>query len=115
MSELPRKYSSFAIDTAPDLDGYVLVQPPTVGAELVRVPLDALAARSGRVTLVSGVAVVNTALVAANTNIQLTVQSLGTVTTPKTVAVTARTANTSFTITSSDLTDTSIVAWSLMP
>jgi hypothetical protein len=51
--------------------------------------------------------------VTANSRILLTVQSLGTVTAPKAVAVTARTAATSFTITSADNTDTSVVAYEI--
>jgi hypothetical protein len=65
----------------------------------------------GTATLSSGAATVSTALVTANSLIFLTAQSLGTVSTPKTLAVTARTASTSFTITSADNTDTSVVAW----
>jgi hypothetical protein len=68
-------------------------------------------ARSGVVTLVAGAAVVANTSVTATTRIQLTAQSLGTVTAPKALAVTARTAATSFTITSADATDTSVVHW----
>ena len=68
----------------------------------------------GAATLVLGVATVTNANVAANSRIHLTVQSLGTVTAPKAVAVTARTVGTSFTITSADLTDTSVVAWEIV-
>lgn len=68
-------------------------------------------ATSGVVTLAGGTAVVPTNKIAANSRVQLTVQSLGTVTAPQPVAVTARTAGTSFTITSADATDTSVVAW----
>lgn len=68
-------------------------------------------ATSGVATLVAGTVTVNTDKVAANSRIQLTVQSLGTVADPKPVAVTARVAGTSFTIRSSDATDTSVVAW----
>jgi hypothetical protein len=69
-------------------------------------------ARMGVATLVGGSAVVtSTNVVSATSRIFLTVQSLGTVTAPKAVAVTARTANVSFTITSSDVTDTSVVAY----
>lgn len=68
-------------------------------------------ATSGVVTLAAGAATVPTDKVAANSRIQLTVQALGTVTSPKAVAVTGRTAGTSFTITSADATDTSQVAW----
>lgn len=67
----------------------------------------------GVATLVAGTVTVNTSAVAATSRIQLTVQSLGTVTAPKAIAVTARTAGTSFTITSADATDTSVVAWEI--
>jgi hypothetical protein len=68
-------------------------------------------ATMGIATMVSGTKTVSTTKVTANSRIYLTVQSLGTVTTPKTVCVTARTAGTSFTISSADNTDTSVVAW----
>jgi hypothetical protein len=70
-------------------------------------------ARQGVSTMVAGTVTVANTSVTANTRIQLTVQSLGTVTAPKAVAVTARVAGTSFTITSADATDTSVVAWDL--
>jgi hypothetical protein len=70
-------------------------------------------ARMGVATLVAGTVVVANTSVTANTRIQLTIQSLGTVTTPKAIGVTARTAATSFTITSADATDTSVIAWEL--
>lgn len=65
----------------------------------------------GTATLVGGSAVVATTAVTATSKIILTVQSLGTVAAPKAIAVTARTPGTSFTITSADNTDTSVVAW----
>lgn len=68
----------------------------------------------GVATLVGGTVTVNTTKVTANSRIFLTVQSLGTITVPKAVAVTARSAGTSFTITSADATDTSVVAWLLV-
>jgi hypothetical protein len=71
-------------------------------------------ARMGTATLVLGVSVVSNTSVTANSRIFLSVESLGTVTVPTVVAVTARTAGTSFTITSSNLTDTSVVAWFIM-
>lgn len=71
-------------------------------------------ARMGTSTLSAGSVVVSNTSVTANTRIFLTVQSLGTVAAPKAVAVTARSANTSFTITSADATDTSVVAWMLV-
>lgn len=69
--------------------------------------------RHGVATLVTGAKVVTTTAVTASSRIFLTTQSLGTVTAPKPIAVTARTAGTSFTITSSDATDTSTVAWEI--
>lgn len=65
----------------------------------------------GVVTLSGGTATVNTTKVTANSRIVLSVQSLGTVSLPTVVGVTARTAGTSFTITSASLTDTSLIAW----
>lgn len=69
---------------------------------------------SGIATMVAGTVTVNTAAVTATTRIMLTTQVLGTVTAPKAIAVTARVASTSFTITSEDATDTSDVAWVLV-
>lgn len=71
-------------------------------------------AKMGTATLSGGTVTVSTTAVTASSRIFLTVQSLGTVTTPKAIAVTARTAGTSFVITSADATDTSVVAWMLV-
>lgn len=71
-------------------------------------------ATMGVATMAGGTVTVATNKVTANSRIQLTVQSLGTVTAPKAVAVTARTPGTSFVITSSDATDTSVVAWHIV-
>lgn len=68
-------------------------------------------ATMGTATLVLGTATVNTTKVTANSRIFLCSESLGTITSPVAVAVTARTAGTSFTITSANLTDTSVIAW----
>lgn len=68
-------------------------------------------ATMGVATLVAGTVTVNTTKVTANSRIILTTQSLGTVAVPTEIAVTARTAATSFTITSASVTDTSVVAW----
>jgi hypothetical protein len=68
---------------------------------------------AGRVTLVGGTATVTTTRIGANSNVILNTQTLGTVTRPKHVGVTARVAGTSFTITSDDATDTSIVSWEI--
>lgn len=67
--------------------------------------------RHGKVTLAAGAATVTDANVTANTEIHLTAQVLGTVTVPTALAVTARSAGTSFTITSANVVDTSVVAW----
>lgn len=68
-------------------------------------------ATSGVATLVAGTVTVNTTKVTAVSRIQLTAQNLGTIVTPAALAVSARSAGTSFTILSSDITDTSDVAW----
>lgn len=68
-------------------------------------------AKMGTAILAAGAVTVSTTAVTSTSRILLTVQSLGTVTTPTAVAVTARTAGTSFTITSAGATDTSTVAW----
>ncbi len=70
-------------------------------------------AKQGIATLVAGTVTVANTSVTANSRIQLTAQSLGTVTTPQALAVTARTAATSFTITSAGNTDTSVVAYEI--
>lgn len=61
-------------------------------------------------TLVAGTVTVGESTVTTNTRIFATVQSLGTVAAPKAIAVTARVASTSYTLTSSDATDTSVIA-----
>jgi hypothetical protein len=71
-------------------------------------------ATSGTATLVAGTVTVPTNKVTATSRIQLTPQALGTVTSPKSVGVTARTAGTSFVITSADPTDTSPVGWTII-
>lgn len=68
-------------------------------------------AKMGVATLVAGTVVVSTTAVTANSRIFLTYQSLGTITVPSSLGVSARTAGTSFTILSADVTDTSVVAW----
>jgi hypothetical protein len=70
-------------------------------------------AKQGVATLSGGSVVVSNTSVTATSRIILTAQSLGTVTAPKALAVTARSAGTSFTITSADATDTSIVAYEI--
>lgn len=71
-------------------------------------------AKMGTAVLVAGTVTVSTTAVTANSRIFLTAQVLGTVADPKALAVTARVNGTSFTITSSDNTDTSTVAWMMV-
>lgn len=71
-------------------------------------------ATMGVATLSGGLVGVATTKVTANSRIFVTVQSLGTVTVPKAVAVTSRIAGSIFTITSADATDTSTVAWMIV-
>ena len=68
----------------------------------------------GVATLVGGTATVNSSIVTAKSRIFLQQQALGTVTAAKAMAVTARVVGTSFTITSADATDTSVVAWEIV-
>lgn len=68
-------------------------------------------AKMGVAILSGGTATVSTTAVAASSRIMLTPQSLGTISRPTGVGVTARTPGTSFVITSSDITDTSTIAW----
>ena len=67
----------------------------------------------GRATLAAGTVTVNHPAVTAASNIMLTAQSLGTVTAPQALAVTARVAGTSFTVTSGANDDTSVVAYEI--
>lgn len=71
-------------------------------------------ATMGVATLVGGTVVVSTTEVTANSRIFLTAQSLGTVTVGQGLAVSARTAGTSFTILSQSALDTSVVAWMII-
>lgn len=71
-------------------------------------------ATMGTCTLVGGACTVSTTKVTANSRVFVTEQALGTVAVPSALAVTARTAGTSFTITASAATDTSAVAWMLI-
>lgn len=61
------------------------------------------------VTLVAGTKLTNDSSVTANTIILPVLKTLGTVTAPKALACTARVVGTSYTVTSSDNTDTSVV------
>lgn len=69
-------------------------------------------AKMGTATLAAGSVVVSTTAVAANSRIQVTGNADGG--TPGWLRVSARTAGTSFTITSSSGTDTSTVAWVIL-
>lgn len=77
------------------------------------VALKSVSPRRGVTTLVAGSKVVADTQITANSRILVGYQSLGTVTTPKSLGVTARVNGTSFTITSSDGTDTSSVAYAI--
>lgn len=68
-------------------------------------------ARMGTVALTAGTAIVSNTSVTASTRIFLTAQSGGA---PGALYVSARTAGTSFTITSTNVADTSLVAWLLV-
>jgi hypothetical protein len=65
----------------------------------------------GTATLAAGSATVSTTKVTATSVIFLTVQAIGTVTTPKPMTILNKNAGVSFQIVSSDATDTSTVAW----
>lgn len=67
-----------------------------------------------RCTLAAGVCTINNTRVTANTNIFCMAQSLGTVTLGQGIAVTARLAGVSYSLTSGSLTDTSVVACMLV-
>jgi hypothetical protein len=71
-------------------------------------------AKMGTATLSAGTVVVSTTAVTANSRIFLTAQSLGTVTVGQGLAVSARSAGTSFTILSQSASDTSVVAWMIV-
>jgi len=70
-------------------------------------------AKQGTAVLAAGTVTVANASVTANSRIFLSIQSLGTVTSPQAIGVTARVAGTSFTITSASNTDTSVIAYEI--
>lgn len=70
-------------------------------------------AKQGVATLASGTVTVANTSVTANSRIILTPQTLGTITRPQALGVTARTAGTSFTVMSADATDTSTFAYEI--
>lgn len=69
-------------------------------------------AKMGTATLVAGTATVSTTAVTANSRVFLTAQTSGAA--PGALRVSTRTAGTSFVITSTSGTDTSVVAWMLV-
>jgi hypothetical protein len=71
-------------------------------------------AKMGVATLAAGTVVVSNTVVTANSRIFLTCQSLGTVSAPSALCISARTAGTSFTILASQNTDTSVIAWQIV-
>lgn len=70
-------------------------------------------AKQGVATLVAGTVTVSNTSVTATSRIQLTAQSLGTVSIPSALAISARSVGTSFTILASAITDTSVVAYEI--
>lgn len=113
----PLKFTAGTFNTTPEagaieFDGasFTFVNSDAVRRKIVATDTNTF----GVATLAAGTVTVSTTKVTANSRIMLTVQSLGTVTAPKAVAITARTASTSFTITSADATDTSVVAWQII-
>ncbi len=117
--------AAITVDSATLEDGNLEVQDGDIelegdlnitkdGGKILAVAATAAAAGDssfGSVALVGGTATVATTAVTANSLIFLTVQALGTVTEAEAVAVTAKTAGTSFVITSANVADTSTVAW----
>lgn len=91
--------------------GYTMDVAGTVAGMGFRTIEGTADARQGIATLVAGEATVATTAVTANSRIQLTAQSLGTVVVPSALGVSARAPGTSFTIKSSVGSDTSTVAW----
>jgi hypothetical protein len=80
--------------------------------DLVNVGTMSLPAKiSGTATLSAGHIVIGTTAITAQSQVHITVQSLGTVSVPQAMYVSARTAGTSFTITSASSSDTSVVGW----
>ncbi|CUU57848.1 Peptidoglycan/xylan/chitin deacetylase, PgdA/CDA1 family [Parafrankia irregularis] len=71
-------------------------------------------ARLGAAALSSGSVTVSTSAVTANSRIFLTPQNLSGVGTPQPIGVSARTAGTSFTITSASSSDASTIAWMIV-
>lgn len=91
-------------------DGIKAFVPITVGASGIATSQ----LRHGTATLVAGAATVSDATITSSTRIILTAQSLGTVAIPTALAVTARSAGVSFTITSANAIDTSVIAYEII-
>jgi hypothetical protein len=70
--------------------------------------------RMGIATLTAGTVTVSNTIVTATSRIFLTGQNLGTITVPAAYAISGRSVGTDFTILSSDLSDTSEVAWMIV-
>jgi len=88
------------------------VVPNIVNASGLQV-VEGANAKQGIATLVAGTVIVANTSITATSRIQLTAQTLGTVTVPSALAVSARTPGTNFTILASDVTDTSTVAYEI--
>jgi hypothetical protein len=82
----------------------------TAGAK-VNIATGANASCGTSAAMTTGSVTVATTAITANSQVHLTPNTLGTVTKPQALYVSARTAGTSFTITSADATDTSTVDW----
>lgn len=93
-----------------DSGGQVLIQTAGKGLSIT----EGSNCKMGVSTLVAGTVTVSTTAVTATSRIFITYQSLGTISLPAAIGVTARTAGTSFTITSATITDTSVIAWHIV-
>lgn len=88
--------------------------PPEFTSQRQRKWLESLTTENphGRATLVAGVAVVSDNRIRDETDVMLTCQIPGG--TPGFLRISARVSEESFTITSSNVADTSVVAWELL-
>lgn len=94
-----------------DTNGLSLLSGKKITTAKIDVTTSGAGASAGSATLVGGTVIVNTTAIAAGSIVMLTVQSLGTVTSPKPISKGTVVAGTSFVINSSDPTDTSVVGW----
>lgn len=99
--------ANFHVQGSTKLEGSVTL-PVTGNGILIK---EGVNATMGVVTLAEGSATISTSKVTANSRIILDIQSLGTVTVPTTVGTTSRTPGVSFTITSANPVDTSVISW----